>query len=233
MKFVIFSDIHGNQYALDSFLEKVSEFSFDCMIFCGDIFGYYYGQKSIVRKLSKIKNLIWLKGNHDQYAVDLYKSGSEAEKYIKSFGHCYECLREKYPSDFMQFLEKKTSEAFIETDGKKLAVFHGTPDDSLEGRLYPNDKIKGREEFYDKYEYVILGHTHFRMDRKQGHARIINPGSLGQQRDGLGCGFAVLDTKQDFLEFISVEYDRESLYKEIDFYDKDLIKLKEILERKA
>lgn len=64
---------------------------------------------------------------------------------------------------------------------------------------------------------------------------IVNPGSLGQQRDGKGCSYVIFDTRSCQLEFFSVEYDIASLKKEIDFYenDSDMIrKLKEVLERR-
>jgi len=45
MKICIFSDIHGNQYALKAFMREISNYDIDQFIFCGDIFGYYYGLK--------------------------------------------------------------------------------------------------------------------------------------------------------------------------------------------
>lgn len=230
MRLVIFSDIHGNQYAMRSFLKQIVTIPYDRIIFCGDIFGYYYGQEEIIRKMLKIDKLIWLRGNHDQYAVDLYDRKAEQEFYVQKYGHCYDDIVQKYAEENINLFRQKPCDISIDVEGKRIGIFHGTPNMPLEGRLYPKDEITD-EEAYNKYDYVILGHTHFRMDRTIGDTRIINPGSLGQQRDGRGCGYAVLDTKKDILEYHDITYDRASLYEEIDHYDKALEKLKTILER--
>jgi len=62
---------------------------------------------------------------------------------------------------------------------------------------------------------------------------IVNPGSVGQPRDGRGYSFAIVDTKERSVSFVPYAIDRRSLYEEIDRYDPDLQKLKAVLERKA
>ena len=178
MRLVIFSDLHGNSLALDAFLKKIEKLSYDRLIFCGDIFGYYYNQKTIIRTLSAINGLIWLKGNHDAYFQRIYEGKEDAE-----------------------------------------------------GKLYPDKPVQNPEE-YQKYDIVILGHTHCRMERMEGSTWIVNSGSLGQPRDGNGYGFAVMDTALRQVEFQTVEIDQPRLYAQINQYDPHLTKLKEVLERK-
>ena len=48
MRLIIFSDLHGNSYALDAFLSQIKEEPYDYLVFCGDIFGYYYDQHEIM-----------------------------------------------------------------------------------------------------------------------------------------------------------------------------------------
>lgn len=71
------------------------------------------------------------------------------------------------------------------------------------------------------------------MLRYEGDTLIVNSGSLGQPRDGNGFGFAILDTVSRNAEFCNVEIDRKLLYRDIDSFDADLTKLKEVLERTA
>lgn len=232
MKIVVFSDIHGNQYAVRSFLKQIESISYDRLVFCGDIFGYYYGQNEVLDSLSGLQGLLWLKGNHDKYALDIYDGKSDPEYYIKNYGHSYSDLRTKYSADRMGFLAKLPERAEIRAGGKTIGFFHGTPEDALEGRLYPDNEIAD-SPVYQAYDYVVMGHTHFRMDRRLGGTRVLNPGSLGQQRDGKGCGFLVLDTDEDTVWYQDVSYDKDALYQEIDMYDKELKKLKTVLERRA
>ena len=48
MKFVIFSDIHGNFKALQQMLKATSNLEVDGYIFCGDLVGYLCEQEEIV-----------------------------------------------------------------------------------------------------------------------------------------------------------------------------------------
>ncbi len=66
-----------------------------------------------------------------------------------------------------------------------------------------------------------------------GGTLIINPGSLGQPRDGKGYSFAVVDTDSQSVVFETVEISIELLYRQIEEFDPNLKKLKEVLERRA
>ena len=66
-----------------------------------------------------------------------------------------------------------------------------------------------------------------------GGTLIINPGSLGQPRDGKGYSFAVVDTDSQSVVFETVEISMELLYQQIEEFDPNLKKLKEVLERRA
>lgn len=231
MKLIVFSDIHGNILALDAFLEKIKETVYDYLVFCGDIFGYYYGQNEIIERLSRLDQLIWLKGNHDEYFLRLYYGESEEAEYIEKYGHSYENLRERFQKEKAERIACLKPEHIMECGGRRIGIFHGTPEDSLEGRLYPDRPILNPDG-YCRYDIVILGHTHCRMLREERNTLVINSGSLGQPRDGNGFGYAVLDTKSLQAEFYEVKIDRTQLYRQIDRYDPNLKKLKEVLERR-
>ena len=51
MKIVFFSDIHGNKYVIPAFLREIKKENPDKIVFCGDIFGYYYYQNEIINFL--------------------------------------------------------------------------------------------------------------------------------------------------------------------------------------
>lgn len=74
MKIAICSDIHGNQYALNNFFKDIETQKIDKVLFLGDVFGYYYGQKECLQKLMECNKVYCIKGNHDQYFLDLKKS---------------------------------------------------------------------------------------------------------------------------------------------------------------
>lgn len=230
MKLVVFSDIHGNSYALDAFLKKIKTISYDYLVFCGDIFGYYYNQKEIIRKLSEMDGLIWLKGNHDAYFLEIYQRNVNAEYYIEQYGHSYDDIRKRYNKEEAALIGAHESKYILNGNDLRIGIFHGTPEDDLEGRLYPDKPVLNPEE-YQQYDIVILGHTHCRMVRWEGNTLVVNSGSLGQPRDGNGYGFAVVDAGSRQVEFLNVEIEQALLYEQIDRYDPQLKKLKEVLER--
>lgn len=231
MKLLVFSDIHGNSYALEAFFSKIETMEYDRLIFCGDIFGYYYNQRQILEKLSDRKDLIWLKGNHDEFFLNLYRGKAKKEYYIRQYGHSYDCLQERYREEDFALISSHSSSYLLQEQNCRIGIFHGTPEDSLNGRLYPDNSISNPSVYQD-YDIVILGHTHCRMVRTEGSTLIVNPGSLGQPRDGSGYGFAVIDTGYKTVAFHNVIINQAALYRQIDKYDPDLKKLKEVLERR-
>jgi len=231
MKIIVFSDIHGNSYALDEFLLQINKISYDHIIFCGDIFGYYYNQKEVIEKLNKIHDLIWLKGNHDDFFLRAYQNPDIEKDYIEKYGHSYEKIQEKFSADVYTLINNKPSHYILHDNSCEIAFFHGTPNNVIDGRLYPNNEILCASD-YTKYDIVVLGHTHFRMMRNVGNTLVMNPGSLGQPRDGKGYSYAVLDTETKNVEFKNITFDESLLYRQIDMYDKELTKLKDVLERR-
>lgn len=232
MKLIVFSDIHGNSYALHKFMEKIKCLEYDFLVFCGDIFGYYYNQKEVLEMLSSMDRLIWLRGNHDGYFLRIYGGEEPEGPYVDRYGHSYSKLTQRFCKEETRLIASHGF--FYEADwgGQKIGIFHGTPGNHSEGRLYPDTFIVDSGE-YQKYGIVILGHTHCRMLRSVGKTLIVNPGSLGQPRDGKGYSFAVIDTDLKSAVFETVEINRELLYQQIEKFDPNLKKLKEVLERRV
>ncbi|MCM1232536.1 MAG: metallophosphatase family protein [Ruminococcus flavefaciens] len=228
MVLVIFSDIHGNQYAFHEFVKQLKKVKYDGIIFCGDILGYYYGQEEIITQLKDISGLYAVRGNHDLYGLRLRDGELDKHALCEKYGHSYNMLS----NDVLEYLEMLPEQIEFEFQGKKYLVVHGTALDRLEGRLYPKDEISWElAEKYKQYDVVFSGHTHFKMDRLCGTTRIINPGSLGQQRDGCGFGYAIYDTEKLKLTYQNIKFELEELEKEIALYDCDNHKLRSILHR--
>lgn len=231
MKIVIFSDIHGNQYSYREFIKLIEKLEYDYIIFCGDIFGYYYGQLEIIESMSKLKNLIWVKGNHDQYAINIFRGVDTPDRYIENYGHSYKNFLEEFSTKTIDYIDSLPSYIILTLNNKKIGIYHGTVENHLEGRLYPND-IRVLESITGNFDYLILGHTHFKLEYKVNGTKIINPGSLGQPRDGKGFGFYLLDLDKEVGKFINIKINTRELYSEIDKYDRTLLKLKNVLERR-
>lgn len=59
----------------------------DLFIFVGDIFGYFYDQREIIKLLMSLKNLLAIKGNHEKK----YLAGPTDEK-IETYGSSYNLI---------------------------------------------------------------------------------------------------------------------------------------------
>ena len=228
MRLLIFSDLHGNQYAWRAFLRCIDGLDYDRAVFLGDFFGYYYGQEEIFRGLAEFPRLLWLKGNHELLFERLLQGKEPLDRLTERYGSSYSLRR-----DDAAWMEKELSglpfSLTLEEDGRRILFWHGTPQDPAEGRLYPRDNWE--PAMCQDFDVVICGHTHFRMERISDGKLWLNAGSLGQPRDGNHSGFLLLDTLTGAYQYRDVFYDKAPLYREIAAHDPELTKLKEILGR--
>ncbi len=207
MKYIVFSDIHGNIMALNKMVAQTKGQNIDGYIFCGDIFGYFNHPKEVICELNGMSNLYAVKGNHDNNYLfssdDIVKKLEFAEKYGVSY---FSNLSE----DEKRFLYDLPEVLKLNLDGRQVAVTHGGLNDHFCGRVYPDTFIDERELYFE-YDIVILGHTHYQMVRYVGNTIVLNPGSLGQPRDYKGFSYCILDTETLNCTFHTVTLDKKAL----------------------
>lgn len=227
MKYIIFSDIHGNIYALQAMLKQIKSINVDGFIFCGDIGGYYYEHQKIYEEFLKLKNLIAIRGNHDQLLIDNYNNKHELIKLSLRYGNTY--LR-KYTDNYMKYISSLPIYREIRILDKSICIMHGGIKDYLNERIYPDSIINW--ESYNRHDIYFFGHTHYRMFRENKGKYLINPGSLGQPRDGKAASYGIFDFQKMEYENFDVYYDKSKLYKQV-YSAKENIEdyLIEVLER--
>lgn len=228
MKIGIFSDIHGNTFGLEKVWSRLKSEKCDAYCFLGDICGYYYFQNEAVAFLKAHPEIICLAGNHDEMFLRGLKDPAAAKIYTKTYGKANDLLAQNIKPETMGFLESLSPEYIWKEEN--IALFHGSPSGPWDEYVYPTSPVDKFKEL--PYRYVLLGHTHHPMDRKAGNVRMINPGSCGQPRDYNWASYAFLDTNKDEVTFGRVDYDRESLIREILKHKEDSSYLIEVLNRK-
>lgn len=214
MRICFFSDIHGNYEALMKMLDYEVEVA-ELFVFVGDIFGYFYEQREIIDTFMSMSNLVSIKGNHEK----LYLLHSEIDKLTDKYGSSYKIsLTDKQK----QYIEELPDYVELDIDGKKLGVFHGGPFDYLEQRVYPNS-LEDINHILDEcqYDYIILGHTHYQLLCESNRTVVINPGSLGQPRDGKGFSYCLLDTETGVCKHKNVELNISKLIESVEKRDSD------------
>lgn len=236
MKLCFFSDIHGNGYAFDAFIEEMKKKKPEQIIFGGDFAGYYYDGDRIITQMRKL-GFPCILGNHDRMLLELLEKKKESGQLICRYGNSYQKLEKGISKENEDFLRSLPEFYELETDGLLLGFFHGSPRNFLNDRIYPDTEITDRNEIalFEKYDYVFCGHTHHKLVKRFGKTILINPGSAGQQRDGKGTSYVLFDTGTKKWEICSFAYDRESLAADIDRFDYEdeerNRRLKEVLYR--
>ena len=231
MRYVIFSDIHGNALAFNSFLADIKNIEYDKLVFLGDFLGYYYAPEEIISYCIE-NEVICLLGNHDSYFLEMLAGSLKEEILVSRYGYSYTKAKETISDRSIKFLKSLQSFLFI-NDGLKNKIFfcHGSPLDTLNGRIYPDTDLNQFKNAVTDFSYVIFGHTHHKLLHTLGDTVFINPGSLGQQRDGLGCSYIFLDTTDKKINFRTISYDIYALEAMVDQYDNGNIRLKSVLRR--
>lgn len=233
MRIIFFSDAHGNQYAVKALFKQIENEKIDSIVFGGDIFGYYYGQEEIIDLLRNHKTKCLL-GNHDKMFLDLIDGKIRRDGLIEKYGRTYFDIEKRISNDNINFIRTLVPEVFLRTDGLNIYFAHGSKKDPLNGRIYPDTDVSRCTE-YKGIDFAILGHTHHETEKKAFDCTIINPGSLGQPRDGKGCKYLLFDTVKREYYINKVIYDISPLIDEIKSNDEGTMrdKLIEVMYRKA
>jgi len=200
LRISLIADIHSNLLALEAVLETIKKKGVKKILNAGDIVGYGPWPNEVV-DLVRRSGFLSIRGNHDHAVlVGEYgwfnESAATAAKWTTG-------IIEDSNSEYLDRLKR---EEVIEIDGETIGMFHGAPNDPDE---YVLDESRA-EELLQKtdYDVIICGHTHFPMQVRIGKRLFINPGSVGQPRDGNpDASFSVLDLDTMESEIVRVGYD--------------------------
>lgn len=176
------------------------------VIFCaGDITGYYTFINEVFDEVEK-NNIRWIKGNLDDF---LFKNTSKNQIIQDSIDHTKKVISPKN----LKKLKNAPIDMTLVLDGIRFKVYHGSP--WGEEYIYPDFGHFDKFEKVDA-DVIILGHTHYPMEKHIGDKIIINPGSCGQPRDyepKVSC--AIFDTKTRKTKFYRLNYDRRKVIDQV------------------
>lgn len=137
-------------------------------------------------------------GNHDHMIL------SRNARDIAPYEPAVSYSRERLSGEMRKELGLLNSYAAI--DG--IYLCHGTPEDPLNGRAYPDTPVDSYINGCRENDVIIMGHTHYPMCKRYNNTMIMNPGSVGQPRDGDSrASFGLLDTESMGVRIFRVEYD--------------------------
>ncbi|WP_456424059.1 metallophosphoesterase family protein [Thermococcus sp.] len=215
MLIALISDIHSNLEALQAVWEKIR--GADAVLCMGDIVGYGASPNEVVefvRKEMERRTFLCVRGNHDNaiaFGVDW-----GFNPYARQALRWHQRVMSVENLEFLRRLPVR--QIFADDTGRRYLLIHGSPRAPLDEYLFP---WLPEGEFRNVLSYVrqddlLLGHTHVPMLKVVEGRRIINPGSVGQPRDGdWRASYALIDTETGDVTFHRVEYNVEESARKI------------------
>jgi len=179
MRLGVVSDIHGNRIALDAVLDDMP--TVDRLVCAGDVVGYNPWPAECVAAVRE-RSIPTVMGNHDRAVA------SETPFRFNSMAAAgVDYAREQLDEDALGWLADLPPTRTV-ADGR-VKLVHGHPDDP--------DRYTYPEEFsarmLDGEDLLVTGHTHVQGHRVFDGGVVMNPGSVGQPRDGdPDAGYAVV-----------------------------------------
>lgn len=188
MRYLICGDIHGNLPALELMFTKEIG-NYDQFICHGDVVNYGPWSDDCVKLLNSIKYSVLLKGNHENYFLSgLYNGKNEIAKAF--FNFCY--------NRFTQFELIKKYEDSVEI--KNFKIQHTI----LDKYIFLDTQIDNIDQDY------IIGHSHQQFSRLIGDKKIINTGSVGQNRTYINCiEYIIYDDTKNLISLKNQLYDHD------------------------
>lgn len=221
MKFAILSDIHSNWQALQAVMADMPEV--DEVICLGDVVGYG-GDPILCLDFVQEKKWPTLVGNHDRACTDV----DILEWFNEDAARAIEWTVVKLGTERLNWLA-----ALPDCDqiGDEIVLVHGSPRDHIYEYILDGPTAEANLALIDG-QICFHGHTHvpgiFRHDDgkviheyqvgtfRLGGTELVNPGSVGQPRDGVpDASYAIWDRSAATFEFRRCAYDREGAKKAI------------------
>lgn len=217
MQILILSDIHGNVSALEAVLQDVQKrFCPDGVVLLGDNIDYGMRSNEVIERLQKIPYPILcnLWGNHEYAIMTQDYENFSSERGVQCAKRTRSTLTEE-SIKYLDVLDGKEGKCEFTYAGRKFLAIHGNIQKPHWGGIKAGDVLEG----YEKYEYVLSGHTHYAHSfpmfyksdsteyRNKKRTVFINPGSVGQPRNhDPKAQYAVLDFDGG-VYLCGVEYD--------------------------
>ena len=175
MRVLIVSDIHANWAALRSIRESV-----DHVLFLGDVVNYGPKPRECVEWVDRNASLT-VSGNHDRAVSKGWEPRCSAP-YQRAATHIKEVHRKLLAPSHLGYLASLPLRVSIHLGRVFFEMAHSSPYDPLYGSYSEHDLLELLPLL--QADVLVVGHSHTPYVVRVGKKLLINPGSVGQPRDG-------------------------------------------------
>lgn len=221
MRYLVISDIHANLEAYETVMAHAASLEYERILVLGDLVGYGADPNAIVDRVRALAPHAIIRGNHDKVG-----SGVESPEGFNAVARsAIRWTYEHLSPDNRQWLADLPEGPLVVDE--LIEICHGTPFDE---DAYVFDDLDAIRALHASTRPLCLfGHTHVQVghylsrdefglatgDERRpltlslgnGDRYLVNPGSVGQPRDGdPRAGFGLVDTTTREMTIYRVEY---------------------------
>jgi diadenosine tetraphosphatase ApaH/serine/threonine PP2A family protein phosphatase len=225
MRYLVLTDIHANLEALDACLREAKARGYQKTLVLGDLVGYGADPNAVIDRVQALEPAAIVRGNHDKVACGL-ELADGFNAVAKSAAHwTFDALTANHRA-WLAALP-----AGPRTVDDVVEICHGSPFDE---DAYIFDELDAlRALKVSERALCLFGHTHYpvtfqlsaeafdstgpstlaetRIDLRPGRKYLVNPGSVGQPRDGdPRAAYAIADTGASRVELYRLMYPIET-----------------------
>ena len=221
MRYLVLTDIHANLEALDAALADARARGYDRTLVLGDLVGYGADPNAVIERVRSLHPAAIVRGNHDKVACGLEQAEGFNAVAKSAARWTLDVLIPEY-RDWLAALP----EGPIDVDDT-VEICHGSPFDE---DAYIFDELDAlRALRVASRPLCLFGHTHYPVTfelsddafdaigpaagaaavvtLKPGAKYLMNPGSVGQPRDGdPRAAYAIVDTARRSVELMRLTY---------------------------
>ena len=225
MRYLVLTDIHGNLEALDACLEDAGRRGYDRVLVLGDLVGYGADPNDVIERVQALEPLATVRGNHDKVACGLEPADGFNSVAKNAVRWTFYALTPEHRA----WLAALPRGPHI-VDGL-VEICHGSPFDE---DAYIFDELDAlRALKVSERPLCVFGHTHCpatflltagaidslgpsvaaetRIALADGSKYLVNPGSVGQPRDGdPRAAYAIIDVDRKSIELYRLNYPMEA-----------------------
>ncbi len=221
MRYLVLTDIHANLEALDACLADARPRTYDQTLVLGDLVGYGGDPNAVIERVQALQPTAIVRGNHDKVACGLEQAEGFNSVAKSAAMWTMEVLKPAY-REWLAALP----EGPIDVDDV-VEICHGSPFDEDAYIFDELDAVRALK--VATRPLCLFGHTHFpvtfelsansfdsvgsagapqtQVILKAGSKYLINPGSVGQPRDGdPRAAYAIVDTAVRVVELYRTRY---------------------------
>ncbi|HZZ82649.1 MAG TPA: metallophosphoesterase family protein [Gemmataceae bacterium] len=198
MRILLIADVHANWAALNAIKEP-----FDACLALGDLVDYGLDPSPCIQWIRQHATHA-VRGNHDHGVAQYVKvHGRNGFKYLT--GVTREVTQERINAEERRFLAALPVSKRVTIDGVRFLLVHATPRDPMDEYAIADAEFWSRRLAGVDAQVICVGHTHHPYILEVGDKLVINPGSVGQPRDGdPRASFAIIESQR--VELKRIEY---------------------------